>query len=450
VSGWAVRDSSAMCFGQAFYEQLLVRRLPFGEAVFEARKTTWETAPTDITWGAFQAYGDPGWMAEPRADDAAGTRTPVQFASLEELLDELARTRVSLSHLRGGIEASEARRIADNVTALIEQRTPPGWQSLPQLHSALGATWFELNRLETARAEFITAIGATDQIGVVPIHDIERLANVEVLLGQEQAQGQAPAPAGGEALIDLALRRLDGLEAILAAEPGAPSAAPSSAATPATALRAAGNGASTVRNALRASAWKGKASLQAQRLQAGKLNGGADAGRERLHALLGIAIDVYRRAEGDPGASDFVPTLALKRLALETLANGHDGPGRDAALALARHCRQHSEREFSRRIGMWEAVTRPEAMLVEHLILGSLGQPGDAAQATVDSIERAYADATSNIALKRSEIDAIANDIDQLARFYDVAAADPGADAPLALTAARLAQLGRRLQAGPT
>lgn len=436
VSGWAVRDASAMCFGQAFYEQLLVRRLPFGEAVFEARKATWEAWPTDITWGAFQAYGDPGWMAEPRAEDAAGARTPGQFASLEELLDELARTRVSLSHLRGAIEESEARRIADNVTALIEQRTPPGWQSLPQLHSALGATWFELNRLETARAEFIAAIGATDQIGVVPIHDIERLANVEVLLGEGRSDGGTVAPADGEALIDLALKRLDGLEAVLAAEPGA---APSGAAV---------GGASTVRSALRASAWKGKASLQARRLQAGKLDGEAGDARARLHQLLGNAIDVYRRAEGFPGASDFVPTLALKRLALEALNGGREPAQRDAALALARHCRQHSERDFSHRIGMWEAVTRPEAMLVEQLILGSLGQPGDAAQATVDAIGRAYADATSNIALKRSEIDAIASDIDLLARFYDVSASDAEEDQPLALTAARLAQLGRRLQAG--
>jgi hypothetical protein len=441
VSGWAVRDASAMCFGQAFYEQLLVRRLPFGDAVFVARKATWEAYPTDITWGAFQAYGDPGWTAEPRAEDAAGARTPGPFASMEELLDELARTRVSLSHLRGAIEQSEARRIADNVTALIEQRTPPGWQSLPQLHSALGATWFELNRLETARAEFIAAIGATDQIGVVPIHDIERLANVEILLGEGRSGRCVGGSDGGEALIDLALKRLDGLEAVLSAEPGTP------------ANGATITGASPVRSALRASAWKGKAGLQAQHLLARApatdtdTDTEAEAARAHLHAMLGHAIEVYRSAEGAPGASDFVPTLALKRLALESLDASAAPARRDAALALARYCRQHSEREFSHRIGMWEAVTRPEAMLVEHLILGTLGQQGDPAQAALDAIERAYADATSNIALKRSEIDAIACDIALLARFYDVAG-DGAAGQAHVLTAARLAQLARRLQTG--
>jgi hypothetical protein len=412
VSGWAVRDQSAMLFGQSFYEQLMVRRLPFGEAVFAARKTTWEASPTDITWGAFQAYGDPGWMAEARADDAPGLHLPGQFASLEELLDELARTRVSLSHLRGAIDRDEARRIADSVSALIEQRCPPGWRGLPQLHSALGATWFELNQLEAARSAFIAAIGATDQIGVVPIHDIERLASVELLLGAD--------PSGGEALIDLALKRLDGLDAVLAAEPTA----------------------SSVRSALRADAWKGKASLQARRLQAGALDDSdAEQARARLAQWLGKAIEVYRRAEGTPGSDAFAPTLALKRLALETLAADQDGGRRDAALALARHCRQRSEREFAHRGGVWDAVTKPEAMLVEHLILGSLGQGGDAAQSALESIGRAYADATDSMSLKRSEIDAIVGDIDLMARFYDVSSAG-------ALTATGLAQLGRRLRAG--
>ena len=47
---------------------LLLDQQPFGDAVFEARKAAWDGRPgQDITWGAFQAYGDPGWLAEPRA-----------------------------------------------------------------------------------------------------------------------------------------------------------------------------------------------------------------------------------------------------------------------------------------------------------------------------------------------------------------------------------------------
>jgi hypothetical protein len=73
VAGWAVDDAGAMTFGNMFYRSLLLERRPFGEAVFEARKAVWKKNPEDITWGAFQAYGDPGWRAEPRL---AGRRRP--------------------------------------------------------------------------------------------------------------------------------------------------------------------------------------------------------------------------------------------------------------------------------------------------------------------------------------------------------------------------------------
>ena len=49
---------------ETFYRELLLERRNFGEAVHEARKAVWKVYPEDITWGAFQAYGDAGWMAE--------------------------------------------------------------------------------------------------------------------------------------------------------------------------------------------------------------------------------------------------------------------------------------------------------------------------------------------------------------------------------------------------
>ena len=49
-----------------------------------------EANPDDITWGAFQAYGDPGWRIDPRADEGAGQDDGL-YVSPDELLDELAR-----------------------------------------------------------------------------------------------------------------------------------------------------------------------------------------------------------------------------------------------------------------------------------------------------------------------------------------------------------------------
>ena len=66
VAGWAVDDdcaqassdrpsTSSCCCGGA----------TFGDAVFLARQAVWKRKPSDITWGAFQAYGEPGWLAVP-------------------------------------------------------------------------------------------------------------------------------------------------------------------------------------------------------------------------------------------------------------------------------------------------------------------------------------------------------------------------------------------------
>ena len=38
VAGWAVNDEGASLFGQTFYQNLLLQKLSFGEAVFEARQ----------------------------------------------------------------------------------------------------------------------------------------------------------------------------------------------------------------------------------------------------------------------------------------------------------------------------------------------------------------------------------------------------------------------------
>ena len=446
AAGWAVNDASAKRFGQSFYEQLLLRRRPFGDAVFEARKATWKASPTDITWGAFQAYGDPGWLAEPRAEGAgSGTKSSL-YVSPDELLDDLARARADLAHRRGTMTERESRTRADAVAALVKQRCPPGWQNFPQLHSALGVTWFELNELERARAAFLAAIRAEDQLGVVPMRDIERLANVEARLGERLAEHEIGAAKGpevsvraAEALIDLALERLNGLDALVrAAAAGQTDEMPASPDD-------------SVRSSLRGSAWKRKASLQARRLLTGRLGDAeADTARASMTQSLNLAIQAYRSAEGSPGSSRFVPYLALNRLALDALT-AWDGPASlDVAVALARQCRLSADQEYSDDCGVWGAVTQPESMLVEHLIRGTLGRADEAGRVAFDEIARAYADATNNISVKPSQIDSIVSQMEILSRFCDALAAGPNASESMARTADRLLELARRVQPGFT
>ena len=168
VAGWAVDDQQAKLFGETFYQRLMLQRQPFGEAVHAAREALWKSKPEDITWGAYQAYGDPGWRAEPRGVGNGGDGGSAEFASPEELLDALAKARADMSRKTERLSEREMRAQAEAIEELIQKRCPPGWLTLPMMQSALGATWSALGRHERARAAYLIAVQAEDRGGVCP------------------------------------------------------------------------------------------------------------------------------------------------------------------------------------------------------------------------------------------------------------------------------------------
>ena len=147
VAGWAVGDGSAQIFGEKFYEQILQEGCTFGDAVLQARLAAFDADPLDITWGAFQAYGDPGWRADPTGRaSAAGKRPP--FVAPDELLDELTRWRASVTLRRQQhvVTESEQRRQRTEVARLLRARCPAAWRQRPDVQSALSALWSALGR----------------------------------------------------------------------------------------------------------------------------------------------------------------------------------------------------------------------------------------------------------------------------------------------------------------
>ena len=87
-------------------------------------------------------------------------------------------------------------------------------------------------------------------------------------------------------------------------------------------------------------------------------------------------------------------------------------------------------------------------MLVEHLLKGSLGRDDDTGRQILESIIRAYADATSNINVKPSELDSIVTHLDVISRLCDALSIGPPGDPAMGLTADRLIELARRIQPG--
>ncbi|MGM9490087.1 CHAT domain-containing protein [Ideonella sp. YS5] len=472
VAGWAVDDEGARRFGETFYEHLLRRRQPFGESVLEARKAVYENNPLDITWGAFQAYGDPAWRAEPQAE--GGDRgEDDHFASPEELLDELARIRATLARRSDRLSDRDSRAQITSLTAMLRDRTQAGWLDVPTVQSALGLTWFDLGEFERARLALTRAVQAEDAEGKVPIHDIEKLANVEARLAERMAWNEvraifeppapgtpaAEAPAAttvsgpygrtsvaaietAESLIDGAIERLQTLDRLV----GTPDRPPFN----------------PERSALLGSAYKRQANLYALRLLAQervRQEAGASSARkvavfqlaegaaEGLRRALEASISAYRRDECSAGSREFSAYLALNRLALDAITAWRSEAEKQAAIELAHECRRYAAESFGRTASPWDAMMQPEALLVERLVDGSLAGQGDAAHAALEELAAAYGQALANVTVKPSQLDSMLSQMELLSRFLDacgVAEENPA----YCRVATRLLELLQRIRPG--
>jgi len=424
VAGWAVDDELAQLFGETFYRGLLQQRLPFGDAVFAARQAAWRRKPENITWGAFQAYGDPAWRSEQRADGPAD-RGGGLFASPEELLDELASLRADLRRKKSRQTERETRVQVQAIEHLVSKRCPAEWKNLPSLQSALGAAWADLGRYKEAREAYLSAIQTDDKSGRVPIKDVEQLANVEGRLGESDNNG---------ALIVRALRRLKQLDDLVASDT---EAAPNAE-----------------RCALQGSAWKRLAGVHARTLlkpdaSPAQLNAAGKAMQE----ALAQAVAAYRRSEGVAGQLSFRPYQALNRLALDALTPWSGDAERDAALALVQQCANAGSDVFREDADFFSAVLQPEAALAATRIDDSLGAPGDPGSAVLERLVMAYRDALTSITFKPRDLDSMLSQMCLMSRFHDALSVTEAARTPERAQmhwrmAGRLVDLAEALQPG--
>ena len=76
AAGWAVGDEAARVFALRFYERLL-DGANFGLAVAEARRAA--KAEGGNTWGAYQCYGDPGFVLQRTSPGTGGKSGPTVY-----------------------------------------------------------------------------------------------------------------------------------------------------------------------------------------------------------------------------------------------------------------------------------------------------------------------------------------------------------------------------------
>lgn len=420
AAGWAVDDDAADTFARVFYRAILEEKLAFGDAVFEARRETYRRHGASITWGAYQAYGDPAWRVDPRAETSSGAPDAGKFVALEELVDQLEQVRLGIYRRGERMARREAQAVVAQLQRLVS-RCPSNWLCWPAVNYELAQTYALLGEDYFAEASrlYRAALAADDDSARIPLAAIGQLANVESRLGE---QNDEPAQ------IDRAIQRLVELDRAID-ENDCVSPPPPVEQRAAIAVE---------RQSLIGSAYKRKAATYARRI----LASGKRASRESKRAFetaLGKARAAYQRAWDASRSERFDPYPALNWLSLQTLESDYpDG------IAECRACAQEANERFSDSPDVWHAVMAAEARLVEALCRGALSGDDGAAEKVLEEIHESYAEALANVQAAPREVSSLTRQLCLLALLFDAKGATR-TQAERARRDARTAQRLRRL-----
>jgi len=421
AAGWAIDDTLAALFSETFYQRLVHDRSTFGDAVHAARQAVWRRDPTSLTWGAFQAYGEPDWRLDAR-DGASRADEDAHYASPEELLDTLARMRIELARRGGRGAAADTEATSRRLQALLEGRCPSAWLDLPEVQAALGATWYALGDFERACTELSAAVRGLDADGRVPLAYVAKLANAQARLGEQQGDVEA---------IRSAIERLVSIDRAIAPELAAGSVPEGAPPEPGR----------TERWALIGSAHKRMAAVLGRRLLQADEDPAfpADA---REHALEDMrdAIRESAAAYRALAAQADVPYNVVNQLALEGLV-AEDDAWRVPAIARLQDCGRRAAAAFARQPDVWEAVLMADALLAERLADGGLAQEGAAGDAVLEELRTRYAQTLANVRFGPVELDSIVKQQEMLATLLMALSRGARGDAGQARAARHLVRL---------
>jgi len=395
VAGWAVDDAAAKLFAETFYQGLLQQRLPFGMAVAEARRAVLKTHPRTNTWGAYQAYGDPGFLIDPTmgqdsgsaaaaAPQPPGVRQEPPFVAPQELVDALEQLE---ERQKARIASSAGERSPTDFAALKRQvdgllrRAPPGanWAERGDVACAIGTLYAAFGPAGYTEAIAHLARAAQDENEAqrVPLKALETLANLESRHGERQRDAAA---------VERAQARLKGLI----------SAAGDASDHPTTAT--------PERCSLLGSALKRHAALKAA---------SDDTDPAALRTLLAASAEWYRRGERTSAA--LYPRLnrmTLDALVLESVEPGHARRIGEEADDIARQAAANfiTSRDY------FDALMPADAAVAKALVSGRLDDPARSA-GEVESLFQQYEAARRSLPESGRSMDSVRSNLELLARF---------------------------------
>jgi CHAT domain-containing protein len=382
VAGWAVDDHAGQHFAEVFYRCLIDEGRPFGNAVHEARGATYRAYRTTNTWGAFQAYGDPGFLIDPARARSGSRWDGDKFAAPQELLDQLDQVRERLK-CPGGRSATTTLRALEREIAALLTRGAKGWAEQGDVQYAIGRVFSDFGQPGFARAceHYLKAIEREEDAARVPLKAIEQLANMEARSG---------ADTGDLGVIERGGQRLLTLAKTVAAKP--------EKALAATSERCGVIGSAYKRVAANLATKKGAA--------------GAAFDDKAFRAALDNARDWYQKGEGEAGKPGFSPYCALNRLMLDALLGRKDGS------RLVRKAGEAARAKFRESRDYWDAMMPADAEVAAAIFGGTLDK-ADQAPTIIDTLADGYRQARSSVIEDARSWDSVVKQIVILATLAD-------------------------------
>ena len=393
VAGWAVEDAPAALFAQRFYEALMQSNQSFGDAVFTARQAVWKRYPQSLTWGAYQAYGDPGWKLDPKTSATRGEQRKWRGVAPEELIEKIVSLRQDLQRRATSITPAQAQaRVAE-----VEQwfkNTPPEWQERADLFSTLGDFYTDLGPTyaQWAKLCFERAVLATDLTGRVPLKAIEELAQSESRMADVNDDAE------------MAERAIDRLRQLVALS-GASMTPSGSAEDLELNHRRAGR---------LGSVYKRKAAVHA-RAYLQKKGGKATAFADMSKALA-LSAQAYQSHAGtltEPSPLAY-PTLNYLFLLSLTATDAEA----KAQVSLAQRCIASANDAFREDTEVWNATMVADAHLLIAVLDGSLKQTGVTADQTLEGLAQHYDECFSSTLTNPRQRDAVVRQIKLMGLFH--------------------------------
>jgi hypothetical protein len=200
AAGWAVDDNAASAFAEAFYAAMFAGRR-FGEAVRQARDTTYRQYRLSNTWGAYQAYGDELYRFP---ETNRGEAQSGYYVHASHLVADLDMLSARLQAATGPEKQHYYRR---QVQAIEDAARSPEFQHA-SVRERLASAWAELGELQPAIDHYRAALGMED--ACTSLKALEQLANLEIRHGAKLlANMEEGRREAGDAFMKQGLERLE-------------------------------------------------------------------------------------------------------------------------------------------------------------------------------------------------------------------------------------------------